>query len=88
MTPLDVGQEQPIPDLGNLNDLEEGKLVCYVFSQEQARDVLGVFSWLEEEMSDSNPKSEEGIARKDMFERALKLIHKRIRYEDEYTAHE
>jgi len=88
MTFGDEGHKQKIPDLGNMNDLGPGKMVCYAFSQEQARDVLGVFSWLEEEMSDSNPKSEEGIARKDMFERALKLIHKRIRYEDEYTAHE
>jgi|GEM_PF-3295515 len=84
MTFSEEGHKQPILDLGNMNDLQEGRFVIWVASKEDATAVLGVFSWIEEEMSRSEPETEEGKARKAMFERAYKLIHKRVRYSEEF----
>ena len=83
MSPLDEGQEQEIIDVGNLNDLKDGDLVCWLANQELAREVYDFFEWANEKLSGESSTANEK-AMKEKFERVYSFIHKRVRYSYEF----
>jgi hypothetical protein len=77
---MDKSKPKKIPDLGaSFNDLEDGGMALFVWSKEQYRDVLELFSWFEEQLAASHPASEKGKAMKEKFERVEALMHKRVK---------
>lgn len=82
MTPLDKGKEQEIVDVGNLNDLREGDLICWVATQKVAREVYDIFEFFNEAVGE--PRTAKDRQMKEKFKRVYSFIHKRVRYSYEF----